>query len=69
MKPEEMRATGQLATRTLADTVSYVEQVHRAVAARAFALSAPASFATRVVHDAIATAVYQTDGLTCGWVR
>ena len=56
MTSEEMRATGRLATRTLADTVSHVEQVHRAVAARAFALTAPASLPARVVHDGIATA-------------
>jgi len=47
-----------LATRTLADTVSHIEQVHHAVAARAFALTAPASFPVRVVHDGIATGVY-----------
>ena len=61
MKPEEVRATGRLATRTLADTVSYVEQVHRAVAARAFAFTAPASFPARVVHDGIATARLRRD--------
>lgn len=58
MKPEEMRAAGRLATQTLADTVSHVEQVHRAVAARVFACTAPASRPARVVHDGIATGVY-----------
>ena len=58
MKPEEMQATGWLATRTLADTISHVEQVHRALAARAFAMTAPASLPARVVHDGIATGVY-----------
>jgi len=58
MKPEEMRAAGLLAARTFADTVSRVEQVHHAVAARAFALTAPASVPARVVHDGIATGVY-----------
>lgn len=58
MKPEEIRASGQLATRTLADTVSHVEQVHRAVAGRMFALTAPASLPARVIHDVIATGVY-----------
>ena len=47
MKPEEMRAAGRLATRTLADTVSHVEHVHRAAATRAFALTAPASLPAR----------------------
>jgi len=66
MKPEGMRAAGRLATRTLADTVSQVEQVHRAVAARAFAFTAPASLPARVVHDGIATGVYAVprDGLS-----
>jgi len=58
MKPEEIRAAGRLATRTLADTVSHVEQVHRALAARAFAFTAPATLPVRVVHDSIATGVY-----------
>jgi len=58
MKPEEMRAAGRLATRTLADTVSHVEQAHHALAGRAFALTAPASLPARVVHDGIATGVY-----------
>ena len=58
MTPEEMRAAGRLATRTLADTVSSVEQVHHAIAARAFALTGPASFPARVVHDRVATGVY-----------
>jgi len=58
MKPEEIRAAGRLATRTLGDTVSHVEQVHSAVAARAFALTSPASFPARLVHDGIATGVY-----------
>ncbi len=58
MNPEEMRATGRLAALTLADTVSHAEQVHHAVAARAFALTAPASLPVRVVHDGIARGVY-----------
>jgi pimeloyl-ACP methyl ester carboxylesterase len=58
MKPEEVRATGRLATRTLADTVSHVEQVHHAVAARAFSFTAPVSLPARVVHDGIATGIY-----------
>ena len=58
MTPEEMRAAGQLATWTLADTLSHVEHVHRAVTARAFALTAPASLPARVLHDGIATGIY-----------
>ncbi len=58
MKPEEMRAAGHLITRTLADTVSHVEHVHRAVATRVFALTAPVSLPGRVVHNGIAGGVY-----------
>jgi len=49
---------GRLAARTSADAVSLVEQVHRAVAARAFSSAAPASRPVRVLHDGIATGVY-----------
>ncbi len=58
MRSDEIRASGQLATRTLTDTVSHVEQVHRAVAARTFAVSAPVSLPARIIHDVIATGVY-----------
>jgi len=58
MTSEEIRAGGRLATRTLIDAVSHVEQTHRAVAARTFAFAAPASLPARVIHDLVATAVY-----------
>jgi len=58
MKPEEARATGRLAARTVADAVSCVQQVHRAVAARVFAFTAPASLPARLVHDGVATGAY-----------
>ena len=58
MKPEEARAIGKLATRTVVDTVSHVQQVHRAVAARVFAFTTPASLPARLVHDGIAAGVY-----------
>ena len=58
MTSEEIRASGRLATQTLLDTVSHVEQAHRAVAARMFAFTAPASLPPRVIHDIIATGVY-----------
>ena len=71
MKSEEIRASGQLATRTLADTVLHVEQVHRAVAGRTFALTAPVSLPARVIHDVIASGVYtliRETGLAAGLV-
>ena len=71
MRSDEIRASGQLATRTLADTVSHVEQVHRAVVGRTFALTAPASLPARLIHDVIATGVYtliRGTGLAAGTV-
>jgi hypothetical protein len=58
MRPEEIRAAGRLATQTLVDTCSHVEQTHRAAAARVFALTGPASRPARLVHDGVATGVY-----------
>jgi len=58
MKPMEMRAAGRLATATLTETVSHVEQVHHAIADRVFTVAAPASRPARLVHDGIATGVY-----------
>ena len=58
VKTDELRAAGRLATRTLTDAISNVEQVHRAIAARAFALTAPISLPARLLHDGIATGVY-----------
>jgi len=69
MKSEEIRASGQLATRTVADTVSHVEQVHSAVAGRMFAFTSPASLPARIIHDLIATGVYtliRETGLAAG---
>jgi len=58
MQPDELRALGKLATRTAADGVSHVEQVHRALAARVFSLTAPVSVPARLLHDGIAAFVY-----------
>ncbi len=58
MTSEEIRASGRLATRTVVDTVSHLEQTHRAVAARMFSFTTPASLPARVIHDIIATGVY-----------
>ena len=58
MKPEERRALGRLVTRTAADGISHVEQVHRAIATRAFNLSASVGLPARILHDGIAAYVY-----------
>ena len=58
MKPEEIRASGQLATWTGGSHRLHAEQAHRVAAARMFAFTAPASLPARVIHDVIATGVY-----------
>ena len=58
MKSEEVRAAGRLATRTLVDSLSQVEETHRAAAARVFGFAGPAAVPARVVHDGVATGVY-----------
>lgn len=58
MTPTEIRAAARLAAQTLASTAGYVEQVHQAVAARAFLLTEPAGTPVRLVHDTVAGGVY-----------
>jgi len=58
MTPNELRAAARLAARTLASTTGHVEQVHHAVAARAFLLAKPVGTPVRLVHDVVARGVY-----------
>ncbi len=58
MTSDEVRAAGRLAGRVFGGFVSQVEQVHRAVAGRAFGPVGPVGLPVRVVHDGIAQAVY-----------
>src|SRR5207302_7039564 len=60
VRPEEVRAVGRLGARVFADAVSHVEQVHGAIAARAFRPARVAGAPARRAHDAIAKAVYAT---------
>lgn len=58
MLRSELDATAKIGGRVLADVASLVEGVHRAVAERAFGALGPVGRPARVVHDAVATAVY-----------
>jgi hypothetical protein len=58
MTSDEVRAAGRLAGRVFGGVVSQVEQVHRAVATRAFGPTGPLGLPVRAVHDGIAQAVY-----------
>ena len=58
MTPAEISAVGRLGGHAVAGLVSRIEQVHRAIASRAFAPTGPAGAPARVVHDAVARGVY-----------
>ena len=58
MTPAEMGAVGTLSGHAFAGLVSRIEQVHRAVARRAFAPAGPAGTPAKVIHDSIAGGVY-----------
>jgi pimeloyl-ACP methyl ester carboxylesterase len=69
MTPEELRAVGKLGARVLSGTVSHIEQVHLAIASRAFRSTGNAGAPVRQKHDAITTAVYggvRTAGRSAG---
>ncbi|HKH88433.1 MAG TPA: hypothetical protein VKA05_06400 [Acidimicrobiales bacterium] len=57
MQPQEARALSRLTGQVLAGTVSHVEQVHTAVARRAFRMT-PAHAPVQAVHDVISGSVY-----------
>ncbi|MGD0376581.1 MAG: hypothetical protein ABSB01_18610 [Streptosporangiaceae bacterium] len=58
MTPVELRAAGQLGGQAFAGMVSRVEQVHRAVADRAFGRLHEADAPARAIHDAVSRGVY-----------
>jgi pimeloyl-ACP methyl ester carboxylesterase len=58
MTPAEIGAVGRLGGHAFAGLVSRIEQVHRAVAGRAFALVGPVSTPARIIHDSITRGVY-----------
>jgi pimeloyl-ACP methyl ester carboxylesterase len=58
MTSEEIRSAGRLAGRAFGGVVSQVEQVHQAIAKRAFGPTRLFGLPARTVHDAIARAVY-----------
>jgi hypothetical protein len=59
MTPAEIGAVSRLGGRAFAGLVSRVEQVHQAVAGRAFAPAGPAGAPARIVHDSITRGAYQ----------
>jgi len=58
MTPAEIGAVGRLGGHAFAGLVSRIEQVHQAVASRAFAPAGPAGTPAQVIHDSIAGGVY-----------
>lgn len=60
MRSDEVQAAGRLAGRVFGAVVTQVEQVHQAVAGRAFGPTGPLGRPARGVHDGIAGAVYES---------
>lgn len=60
MTPAEIGAMGRLGGQAFAGLVSRIEQVHRAIADRAFAPAGPAGAPARVMHDSITRGAYLT---------
>jgi PGAP1-like protein len=58
MTPAEIGAMSRLGGYAFAGLVSRIEQVHRAIAGRAFAPVGPAGAPARVIHDSITRGVY-----------
>ena len=58
MTPAEIGAVGRLGGHAFAGLVSRIEQVHLAIAGRAFTPIGPASAPARVIHDSITRGVY-----------
>jgi PGAP1-like protein len=58
MTPAEIRAVGRLGGRAFAGLVGRIEQVHQAIAGRAFGPAGPAGGPARVIHDSVARGTY-----------
>ncbi len=58
MTPAEIRAAGRLGGRAFAGLVSRIEQVHHAIAGRAFGPIGLAGTPARVIHDSVARGAY-----------
>jgi pimeloyl-ACP methyl ester carboxylesterase len=59
MRSAEVRAIGELAGQALAGAGGLVREMHAAIADRAFAAVGPSGAPVRIVHDGVASAVYQ----------
>lgn len=60
MRSDEVRALGALAGEIAGGGVARVEELHRAIARRAFGASGPGATPARLAHDAVAGGVYAT---------
>jgi hypothetical protein len=58
MTPAEIQAAGRLGGRAFAGLVGRIEQVHQAIAGRAFGPIGPAAAPARVIHDSVARGAY-----------
>jgi pimeloyl-ACP methyl ester carboxylesterase len=58
MRPEEVRAIGDIAGEAVAGVATHVRDMHRGIAQRAFDAVGPGGAAAQVAHDRIADAAY-----------
>jgi pimeloyl-ACP methyl ester carboxylesterase len=58
MRPNEIRATGEVATGAYEGIVGVVEQVHKQIARRSFKHAGPGSAGAHILHDGISQGVY-----------
>ncbi|MCW3010328.1 MAG: hypothetical protein JWO90_732, partial [Solirubrobacterales bacterium] len=58
MRRDEGQALGAVAGEAVSGGTARIEELHRAIARRAFGASGPGAAPARVTHDAIASGVY-----------
>jgi triacylglycerol esterase/lipase EstA (alpha/beta hydrolase family) len=66
MRPEEIRALGDLAGRAIGGGAARVRDMHEGIAERTFAAVGPGGAPVQAIHDRIAGGVYKTVGGTVG---
>jgi pimeloyl-ACP methyl ester carboxylesterase len=66
MRPEEIRALGDLAGRAIGGGTAGVRDMHEGIAQRTFTAVGPGATPVQAIHDRIAGGVYKTVGSTVG---
>ena len=66
MRRDEVRALGAVAGDTVGGVTARIEELHRAIARRAFGASGPGAQPARLTHDAVSAGIYATVRGTSG---